>query len=750
MSPPHRCADRPLRGSDLPSLLDMITSPHGRWVVPVVAVVCLALATAIPGLAPAHATTRIASDVPLYDVAYSPDGQYAYAVGFSVNSQGHLIRIRLADNSTQVLLSNLERPMSIGVTKDGSRLVIGGYGAVYLVDPAAPSRDDSWVNGWDDVMAVAISDQAAYVVNNSSGRVARLIKSGATWPAASSFTQFYNPGTNIWSRGLAVSADDSVMLIAAESSEIRRITSPLTCTAPCAASLVAGTNLNGSEGIAMDDSGTFAYFARNNQASFRRLDIASGTVSTITGDGGSGSRDVALSADGSFAYLLYKGEFSRNPRVLKVRTSDNTVVATVNTPSLPCNSGPSGIGTAPSGDGLMVSGLGYADASCPTLAGATYRFPTTPEAPTGLSAAPGLSSATISFTAGADGLGPITNYEYSTDGTNFTALSPADVTSPVTVTGLVNAAPTTVYLRAVNSAGSGAPSSAVNVTPAGAPDAPTVTAVDWDDTTASVFFTPPAFDGGAPITTYQYSLDSGGSWNGRTDGGGVTSPLVISGLTTNTTYYVDIRAVNSTGGGTAPAPVAVTPGAPHVPPTPPPTYPPGTPSAVTATAGNASALVSWTPPSATGSFPVSNYQVTSSPGGKACLTSGTSCTVSGLTAGTAYTFTVKALNGAGWGANSEPSNSVTPEAPVAASMVITGSRDGRMVKISGTTKGMEPGSELVPWTRMGRNVDFTRGIRLAVVADDGGFAWKRRAARALTLYFEHDGMRSNQVRVSAR
>ena len=88
---------------------------------------------------------------------------------------------------------------------------------------------------------------------------------------------------------------------------------------------------------------------------------------------------------------------------------------------------------------------------------------------------------------------------------------------------------------------------------------------------------------------------------------------------------------------------------------------PGKPTAVTATAGNASALVSWTAPSDSGSSSITSYTVTSSPDGKSCLTSGAlSCTVSSLTNGQAYTFTVTATNDAGTGPVSDASNSVTP------------------------------------------------------------------------------------------
>lgn len=91
---------------------------------------------------------------------------------------------------------------------------------------------------------------------------------------------------------------------------------------------------------------------------------------------------------------------------------------------------------------------------------------TVPAAPTGLSATPGNSSATISFTAGSDGGSAITNYQYSINaGSSWTALSPVDTTSPVTITGLTNGTTYNILLRAVNAIGNGAASASVTVTP---------------------------------------------------------------------------------------------------------------------------------------------------------------------------------------------------------------------------------------------------------------------------------------------
>ena len=89
---------------------------------------------------------------------------------------------------------------------------------------------------------------------------------------------------------------------------------------------------------------------------------------------------------------------------------------------------------------------------------------------------------------------------------------------------------------------------------------------------------------------------------------------------------------------------------------------PGAPTIGTATAGAVSATVAYTAPADTGSA-TPTYTATSSPGGFTG-TGASPITVSGLTAETAYTFTVRATNGAGTGPSSAASNSVTPTAPV--------------------------------------------------------------------------------------
>ena len=94
------------------------------------------------------------------------------------------------------------------------------------------------------------------------------------------------------------------------------------------------------------------------------------------------------------------------------------------------------------------------------------------------------------------------------------------------------------------------------------------------------------------------------------------------------------------------------------------------PAAPHAVAGDGQATVTITP-LAGGS--VTNYTVLSGPGGKTCTIAApaTSCTVTGLTNGTSYTFTVSATNATGTSPASAPSNAITPTSTTAATTTTT-------------------------------------------------------------------------------
>jgi hypothetical protein len=85
------------------------------------------------------------------------------------------------------------------------------------------------------------------------------------------------------------------------------------------------------------------------------------------------------------------------------------------------------------------------------------------------------------------------------------------------------------------------------------------------------------------------------------------------------------------------------------------------PTIGTATRASATSVtVSFTAPSSDGGSAITSYQVTSSPGGITATGGSSPITVTGLTTGTPYTFTVKAINSIGQSAASAASNSIAP------------------------------------------------------------------------------------------
>lgn len=93
-----------------------------------------------------------------------------------------------------------------------------------------------------------------------------------------------------------------------------------------------------------------------------------------------------------------------------------------------------------------------------------------------------------------------------------------------------------------------------------------------------------------------------------------------------------------------------------------PVNPPTAPLSPSAAAGDALAMVWWDPPMSDGGDPDLLYTVAGSPAGS-CITTSTSCKITGLANGSNHTFTVTASSRGGTGPSSAATNSVTPIGP---------------------------------------------------------------------------------------
>jgi titin len=148
---------------------------------------------------------------------------------------------------------------------------------------------------------------------------------------------------------------------------------------------------------------------------------------------------------------------------------------------------------------------------------------------------------------------------------------------------------------------------------------------------------------------------------------GTARAFTAADLANSTAYRFRVRATNAMGAGEF-----STYSEAVVPALPPLRTAPG-PTDVTATAGDASAVVAWTPPTDDGGADITGYEVqaydlvTFDPVGPArAVSEGTEVTMTGLTNGTPYWFRVRAVNPVGTGAWSDGSNPVTPMVPVTA------------------------------------------------------------------------------------
>jgi hypothetical protein len=202
---------------------------------------------------------------------------------------------------------------------------------------------------------------------------------------------------------------------------------------------------------------------------------------------------------------------------------------------------------------------------------------------------------------------------------------------------------TNFYLTAISAPGS-TMTGEFSYGPPGVPGIPNMGLAIRGNGQSTVAFSAPASDGGSAITSYTVTSSPGGK-----TASAAGSPITVTGLTNGTEYTFAVKATNSKGIG-----VSSSASAPVTPATV-----PGAPSISNVTIGSGLANVTFVLPGYDGGSMITRYTVSSN-GGQIVYGTRSPITVTGLTDGAPYTFTVAANNDVGTGADSASSSSVTP------------------------------------------------------------------------------------------
>ncbi|MDO9552978.1 MBG domain-containing protein, partial [Rhodonellum sp.] len=179
-------------------------------------------------------------------------------------------------------------------------------------------------------------------------------------------------------------------------------------------------------------------------------------------------------------------------------------------------------------------------------------------------------------------------------------------------------------------------------------DAPVITAISARDQAVRVDFTQTAAVFAPSISNYEYSTDGGNSWTARFPAS-TQSPLDITGLNQETSYTIQLRAINSVGASCVSNSVMATPSIATVP---------DAPTGLVIIPINNGGMVQFTAPANDGGAAISNYEYSTDDGAtwttpSPAITESPLIINNGLTNCTPYELKLRAVNSAGTGTSTE-------------------------------------------------------------------------------------------------
>ena len=460
-------------------------------------------------------------------------------------------------------------------------------------------------------------------------------------------------------------------------------------------------------------------------------DGASGGAGTVTGERPGAPTNLVGRADNGAAYLAWTAPSSNGSAIT------GYVIQVSTTPIGPFSDAP-GCGTSVTSTAVnctvtnltngtayyfkvaAINGVGTSEFSPVSSATTPVTTASAMAAPSGASFNGQVVVSWVAPTGSATGGSGVTGYsvQVSTDAsTGFAAAAgcTSSLTSTVntcTASGLANGTPHYFKVAAINVVGTGAFSPASTaITPDTPPAAISVPTSIAGDSQVTLSWVAPT-NAGSAITGYRVQVSTSASGTYSNAAGctaGLTSTAttcVATGLSNGTTYYFKVAAINASGTGSASPPsTGIVPYSVPI-----------AASAPTGSSGNSQVALAWTAPSANGSA-ITGYEVqvsTSSTGPFAnaagCTTAATStatsCTATGLANGTAYYFTIAAINAAGTASASTASASVVPNTTADTASAPTGVAGDSQVALS--------------WTPPSNSGTAITGYRVQVATSSGG------------------------------